>query len=101
MASTERARTAVLILAFSIAPGPLLAASTEAFEGCQGTQDDPCVRSGSGETQGAVLDQDVTIDRSDIFDSHGWQGVCNMVHLGLVQGDREPPGATPDVTVHP
>jgi len=47
-----------------------------------------------------VWDQDVTIDRTDIFDTQGWPGVCDMVHVGLVQGNCEPPGAKTNVTVH-
>jgi hypothetical protein len=93
-----RSVTGALILLL-IAPAAL-AVSTETFNGCQGTQDDPCVRSGSCEIQGAVWDQDVTIDRSDIFDTQGWPGLCDMVHVGLVQGNCEPPGAKTNVTVH-
>jgi len=95
-----RTWAAALMLMCFVAPEPSLAASTETFNGCRGTQDDPCVRSGSCEIQGAVWDQDVTIDRSDIFDTQGWPGVCDMVHVGLVQGNCEPPGATTNVTVH-
>jgi hypothetical protein len=91
---------AALVLLCLIAPGAVLGVSTETFNGCQGTQDDPCVRSGSCEIQGAVWDQDVTIDRSDIFDTQGWPGLCDMVHVGLVQGNCEPPGAKTLITVH-
>lgn len=95
----RRCATSLLLLS-SIVPGAVLAVSTETFNGCQGTQDDPCLRSGSCEIQGAVWDQDVTIDRSDIFDTQGWPGLCDMVHVGLVQGNCEPPGAKTNVTVH-
>ena len=95
-----RVGMAALVLMALLSPEAVLAASMETFDGCQGTQDDPCVRSGSCEIQGAVWDQDVTIDRSDIFDTQGWPGVCDMVHVGLVQGDCEPPGAKTAVTVH-
>jgi len=95
-----RERCAVQVLVFSIVAGPSLAVSTETLNGCQGTTDDPCVRSGSCEIQGAEWDQDVTIDRSDIFDTQGWPGVCDMVHVALVQGNCEPPGATTNVTAH-
>jgi hypothetical protein len=91
---------AAIALLSGITPGAVLAASTETFNGCQGTQDDPCVRSGSCEIQGAAWDQDVTIDRASIFDTQGWPGLCDMVHVGLVQGDCEPPGASTNVTVH-
>jgi len=76
------------------------AVSTETSNGCSGTQDDPCIRSGSCEIQGAVWTQDVTIDRADTFDTQGWPGLCDMVHVGLVQGNCEPAGAQTDVTVH-
>lgn len=92
-------RAVIWMLMCLIAAEASLAVSTETFNGCQGTQDDPCLRSGSCEIQGAVWDQDVTIDRSDIFDTQGWPGVCDMVHVGLVQGNCEPPGATTNVTV--
>ena len=49
-------------------PTIAIAASLETENGCNSTQDDPCIRSGSCEIQGSVWNQDVTIDRSDIFD---------------------------------
>jgi len=51
-----RAGASALVLLCLIAPGAALAVSTETFNGCQGTQDDPCVRSGSCEIQGAAWD---------------------------------------------
>jgi hypothetical protein len=75
------------------------AVSNETSNGCMGTQVDPCVRSGSCEIQGAVWTQDVTIDRAGIFDTQGWPGLCDMVHVGLVQGNCEPAGAQANVTV--
>lgn len=83
-----------------LAPAGALAASNETFNGCRETQEDPCIRSGSCQIQGAEWTQDVTIDRSDIFDTQGWPGVCDMVHVGLVQGNCEPPGTKTNVTVH-
>ena len=79
--------------------GPARAVSTETSNGCAGTQVNPCTRSGSCEIQGAVWTQDVTVDRADIFDTQGWPGLCDMVHVGLVQGNCEPPGAQVNVTV--
>ena len=75
------------------------AASNETSNGCAGTSDDPCTRSGSCEIQGAAWSQDVTIDRADRFDTMGWPGLCDMVHVGLVQGNCQPPGAQLNVTV--
>lgn len=90
----------VLMLLSIVSPRAAFAVSTETFNGCLATEDDPCVRSGSCEIQGAVWNQDVTIDRSGVFDTQGWTGVCDMVHVALVQGDCEPPGAKTNVTVH-
>jgi hypothetical protein len=91
--------TAALILLCSIVSAAG-AVSIETLNGCQTTPDDPCVRSGSCDIQGATWTQDVTIDRTDIFVTQGWTGLCDMVHVGLVQGDCEPPGAQTNVTVH-
>jgi hypothetical protein len=82
------------------APVTAHAVSVETSNGCSGTPADPCVRSGSCEIQGAIWTQDVTIDRADTFDTQGWPGLCDMVHVGLVQGNCEPAGAQTDVTVH-
>jgi hypothetical protein len=90
----------VVVAILLIAPATARAVSTETSNGCSGTQDDPCIRSGSCEIQGAVWTQDVTIDRADRFDTQGWPGLCDMVHVGLVQGNCEPAGAQTDVTVH-
>lgn len=76
------------------------AIGTETSNGCSETQDDPCVRSGSCAIQGATWTQDVTIDRTDLFDTQGWPGLCDMVHVGFVQGNCEPAGAQIDVTVY-
>jgi len=91
--------TAALMLVGAIVPAAG-AVSVETSNGCQTTPDDPCVRSGSCDIQGATWTQDVTIERTEIFVNQGWTGLCDMVHVGLVQGDCEPPGAQTNVTVH-
>ena len=90
------ALSAFFLLSFSI-QGPAAAVSTEDSNTCETTQDDPCLRTGSCGIQGATWPQSVTIDRSDIFDTQGWAGVCDMVHVALVRGRCEPPGASVDV----
>jgi hypothetical protein len=75
------------------------AVSSETSNGCRETEEDPCLRSGTCEIQGSVWSQVVTIDRSDIFDTQGWPGLCDMVHVGLVQGDCEPAGGQVEVSV--
>ena len=95
----ERVVKAVVVVLL-MAPVTARAIGTETFNGCSETQDDPCVRSGSCAIQGATWTQDVTIDRADRFDTQGWPGVCDMVHVGFVQGNCEPAGAQIDVTVY-
>ena len=90
----------VVVLIVFMAPASARAVGTETSNGCFGTQDDPCIRSGSCAIQGATWTQDVTIDRADRFDTQGWPGLCDMVHVGFVQGNCEPAGAQIDVTVH-
>jgi hypothetical protein len=75
------------------------AVSLETSNGCRETQDDPCLRSGTCEIQGSVWSQVVTVDRADIFDTQGWPGLCDMVHVGLVQGNCEPAGGQVEVSV--
>lgn len=75
------------------------AVSSETSNDCRATQDDPCLRSGTCEIQGSVWSQVVTVDRADIFDTQGWPGLCDMVHVGLVQGSCEPAGGQMEVSV--
>lgn len=75
------------------------AESKEDSNGCIASRDNPCVRTGQCEIQGSVWGQQVTIDRADTFDTMGWAGLCDMVHVALVQGNCSPPGANRDITV--
>ena len=76
------------------------AVGTEDSNNCRGTTSDFCERSGSCSIQGSDWYQHVTIDKSDIFDTQGWPGLCDMVHVSLVQGDCSPPNAQVDVTAY-
>ena len=49
-----------------------------------------CERAGSCAIQGATWYQYVTIDTSERFDTQGWTGLCDMVHVSLVQNTCEP-----------
>jgi hypothetical protein len=77
---------------------PALGVSVEETNTCQTTADDPCQRTGTCSIQGADWFQVVTVDRADIFDTQGWPGLCDMVHVALVRGNCEPPGAQTNVT---
>ena len=76
------------------------AVGTEDSNNCRGMTGDFCERSGSCSIQGSDWYQHVTIDKSGIFDTQGWPGLCDMVHVSLVQGDCSPPNAQVDVTAY-
>ncbi len=83
-------------LCFMFFSGLLLSASvfaggTQDYSSCR---DDPlsqtCERAGTCTIQGSAWVQTVFIDKGDKFDTQGWPGLCDMVHVGLVQADCEP-----------
>ena len=69
----------LLITAFSVD-----AVGTEDPNNCRGTTGDFCERSGFCSIQGSDWYQNVTVDKSDIFDTQGWPGLCDMVHVSLL-----------------
>ena len=89
--------TAIAVLLISPAVSNLRAGNVEETNTCRTTMDDPCLRTGTCSIQGADWSQAVYIDRADIFDTQGWPGVCDMVHVALVQGNCEPPGAQTNI----
>ena len=76
------------------------AVSKQDSNNCTISTGDFCERAGSCSIQGADWYQYVTIDKSEIFDTQGWPGLCDMVHVGLVQGNCSPPQSTSNVTVN-
>ena len=90
--------TVAIASAMCLTTSLALGASVEATNTCNTTADDPCERTGTCSIQGANWFQTVTVDRADIFDTQGWPGVCDMVHVALVQGNCEPSGAQTNVT---
>jgi hypothetical protein len=85
-----------------------LLVATSAFAG--GTQDsntcreDPlsptCERTGTCSIQGSAWVQTVYVDKSDRFDTQGWPGLCDMVHVSLVQGSCETLGSQVEITAY-
>jgi hypothetical protein len=85
-----------------------LLATTSAFAG--GTQDsntcreDPlsptCERTGTCSIQGSAWVQTAYIDKSGKFDTQGWPGLCDMVHVSLVQGNCETLGSQVEITAY-
>jgi hypothetical protein len=92
--------TVVITSAMYLTTSLALGASVEETNTCNTTADDPCERTGTCSIQGADWFQAVTVDRAGIFDTQGWPGVCDMVHVALVQGDCEPSGAQINVTAY-
>ena len=80
-------RRAGIVVALGLLAEAAWAQSMETSNECQTTMNDPCVRTGACSLQGSTWDQVVTVDRADIFDTMGWAGLCDQVHVGLVQGD--------------
>ena len=76
------------------------AASQQDSNDCMTSTGPFCERTGSCSIQGADWYRYVTIDKNDIFDTQGWPGVCDMVHVALVQGNCSLPQSTINVTAN-
>jgi hypothetical protein len=63
------------------------AGGSQEFNDCRTSSGDFCERGGSCAIQGSAWFQYVTIDKSGKFDTQGWPGLCDMVHVSLVQGN--------------
>ena len=74
------------------------AGGKEDFNDCRTNTGDFCERAGSCAIQGAAWYQHATLDKSEKFDTQGWPGLCDMVHVSLVRGNCEPLGSQTDVT---
>lgn len=88
--------TALLMYQFQSA----YAGGKEDFNDCRSITGDFCERAGSCAIQGAAWYQYVTIDKSEKFKTQGWPGLCDMVHVSLVQGACFPLYAQDDVTAY-
>jgi hypothetical protein len=89
--------TAILIagfVQFSFAGGG------EDFNNCRKSTADFCERAGSCAIQGSAWYQNVTTKKSGKFDTQGWPGLCDMVHVSLVQGNCTPLGSQENVTAY-
>ena len=76
------------------------AGGKEDFNDCRTNIGDFCERAGSCAIQRAAWYQYVTIDKSSKFDTQGWPGLCDMVHVSLVQGNCSPLLAQDIVTAY-
>jgi hypothetical protein len=85
---------------FFVLTSGAIAGGKEDFNDCRTATGDSCERAGSCAIQGSAWYQYVTINKSDRFDTQGWPGLCDMVHVSLVQGTCFPLGAQDDITAH-
>jgi len=76
------------------------AGGKEDFNDCRTSTGDFCERAGSCAIQGSAWYQYVAIDKSSKFDTQGWPGLCDMVHVSLVQGNCSPLLAQDNVTAY-
>lgn len=63
------------------------AGGSQDFNDCRTSTGPTCERAGSCAIQGSAWYQYVHIDKNDKFDTQGWPGLCDMVHVALVQGN--------------
>ena len=73
------------------------AGGSQDFNDCRTSTEQTCERAGSCAIQGSAWYQYVHIDKSSKFDTQGWPGLCDMVHVTLVQGNCTPLGSQDDV----
>ncbi len=76
------------------------AGGKEDFNDCRTTRGNMCERAGSCAIQSSAWYQYVTIDKSSKFDKQGWPGLCDMVHVSLVQSNCSPLGVQDDITAY-
>lgn len=97
MIRTSTALVFSTLLLTVLAP-PAIGGGKEDFNDCRTSSGDFCERAGSCAIQGSAWYQYVTADKGDKFDTQGWPGLCDMVHVSFVQGNCEPIGAQDNVT---
>jgi hypothetical protein len=73
------------------------AGGSQDFNDCRTSTGTTCERAGSCAIQGTAWYQYVHADKSDKFDTQGWPGLCDMVHVALVQGNCEPLGSQENI----
>ena len=76
------------------------AGGSQDFNDCRTSTGPTCEREGSCAIQGSAWYQYVHADKSGKFDTQGWPGLCDMVHVSLVQGRCDPLGSQEDVISH-
>ena len=88
----------LIAISFLMLPFQTNAGGKEDFNDCRTSSGDFCERAGSCAIQGSAWYQYVTTDKSEKFDTQGWPGLCDMVHVSLVQGSCEPIGSQENIT---
>jgi len=73
------------------------AGGSQDFNDCRASDLLTCERAGSCAIQGSAWYQYVHIDKASKFDTQGWPGLCDMVHVTLVQGKCDPIGSQENI----
>ena len=90
-----------LLLSSFFATGVAWAGGTQDSNTCREDPLSPtCERTGTCSIQGSAWVQTVYVDKSDRFDKQGWPGLCDMVHVSLVQGNCETLGSQVEITAY-
>lgn len=89
---TQSIRLTVMLFALLL-PTLAVAGGQETSNDCRTSTGATCLRAGSCSIQGSSWVQYVTTAKSEKFDTQGWSGLCDMVHVALVQGTCSPLGA--------
>jgi hypothetical protein len=76
------------------------AGGSQDFNDCRTSTGPTCERAGFCTIQGSAWYQYVHIDKGDKFDTQGWPGLCDMVHVTLVQARCEPLGSDENIVSH-
>ena len=87
-----------LLFLFIITSTTAMAGGKQDFNDCRTSIGEFCERAGSCAIQGTAWYQYVTAKKSEKFSKQGWPGLCDMVHVSLVQGRCSPLYTQSEVT---
>ena len=89
------------VLGWLLMSSSVFAGGTQDSNTCRDDPTSPtCERKGTCTIQGSAWVQTVYVDKSDKFDKQGWPGLCDMVHVSLVQANCEPLNSQTDITAY-
>ena len=90
----------VSLIAMFFAWSPANAKGKQDFNDCRTASGAFCERSGSCAIQGTAWYQYVTVAKKERYSKMGWPGLCDMVHVSLVQSKCDPLYSQENVTAY-